>query len=95
MSTMHVVFGPVMGGGAPVFAGNARSAEAVTTSGTSAASNITAQAGEYATVSAHDAALYVAVSKVATSAVGYYIGIGEKITIGPLKTGDTISGIEV
>lgn len=95
MSTMRVEFNGVMGGGAPTYASRPSATENVTTSGTTAATTITAKLGDYARVTAVDAALYVATSQDASSAVGYYLASGEHIDLGPLQHGDTISGIEV
>lgn len=94
MSTMHVAFCAVMGGGAPVYAAKPRAAQAVTTSGTAAATTITAQGGEYARVAAVDAALYVTTGATASAATGYYVPIGGVLDLGPMLEGATVSGIE-
>lgn len=93
MATVHVEFGGAMGGGAPVYTG-LRASETITTSGASQAAAITAESGEYARVSALDAAVYVAVSRPAEYDPRRVVLAGASLDIGPLKAGDTINLID-
>lgn len=94
MSSMHVAFGTVMGAGAPTYPRRCRATQVVTTGLASASTTETAQSGDYAFVTAVDAALYVAVGKDAAAGQDHYVAVGTTKDIGPLKDGDTVSGIE-
>ena len=94
MSTMHVTFSAAMGGSAPVYANGPAASEAVTTSGTPASSTITARSGQFARITAVDAALYVTGNGTASATNGYYVASGTFIDIGPMPQGATISGVE-
>lgn len=62
----------------------------VTVSGTSAASSITANAGELARV-ATDTACYYMVASSVTAGQGIYLHAGGVEVIGPLRQGDVVS----
>ena len=94
MSSMHVAFGTAIGAGAPTYPRNVRSAEVVTTGASAASSTIEANGGDYAFVSAVDAGLYVRIGADAAAGLDHYVAPGTTKDIGPLKEGDTVSGIE-
>ena len=94
MATAHVTFGAAMGGGAPVYAPKPKQAEALTVSSTAAATDIAAESGDYASVVAVDADMYVVVGAGDASATnGYLIPAGQTRDFGPCKMGDTVSAI--
>lgn len=94
MATAHVTFGAAMGGGAPANAPRPKKAEALTVSGTAAATDITAEDGDFASVVAVDADMYVVVGAGDASATnGYFIPAGQIRDFGPCKMGDTVSAI--
>lgn len=94
MATAHVTFGAAMGGGAPVYAPKPKQAEALTVGGTAASTDITAESGDYASVVAVDADIYVVVgSEDASATNGYLIPVGQARDFGPCSAGDTVSAI--
>jgi hypothetical protein len=94
MSDMHVAFGTAMGAGAPTYPRKPRATETVAMSASAASTTITATAGDYARIAAVGGALYVRVKDTAAAGDDYYLPSGGVIDIGPLKEGDTISGID-
>lgn len=94
MSSMHVAFGTAVGAGAATYPRRFQATQVVTTSAAAAATTATAKSGDYAFVTAVDAALYVAVGKDAAAGQDHYVAVGTTKDIGPLKDGDTVSGIE-
>jgi hypothetical protein len=92
----HIEFGGAMGGGAPVYTGLSNAATIATVASTQ--TPFTARAGDYARVSAIDAAVMIAVgpnpTAVASGAGMRYVPAETSIDIGPLSEGDKIAAID-
>jgi hypothetical protein len=98
MGTVHVRIGEITPGSNPVLTRRPRRAETLTTSTSSTATTITADGGEYATVTVLDAAsgVYVVINDNPTaSAAGDAIPGGGQQTYGPLKPFDRIAIADV
>ena len=93
----HVEFGEVMGAGAPVYQRIPRTAEKLTTT-SSAATTATAIGGEYATVTAIGADVYVLIGSnptaLASGAGMRFITAGATRDFGPLQEGDKVAAID-
>lgn len=93
----HVEIGTVMGAGAPVYAPVPYHAETITTT-SSAQSTKVARSGDYASVTAVDAAVMVAIGSNPTALAGgagmYRIEAGVTRDFGPLKDGDLVAAID-
>ena len=97
MGTVNVVIGPVttVAHGGRVFQMQFRSAENVTTSGVSAATTGTAEAGDVARIKAITGACYVGEpDEPAISGAGWYLDQGDVLDLGGLREGDTVNIIE-
>lgn len=96
MGTVNVTFGKAMGGGAPVYATKPRSAENVTTSTSSAQSTNTAEPGDFVSITALDANVYVSIgtNPTAVAGSGYCVLSGQTKDFGPCAMGDKVALIE-
>ena len=97
MGTVNICIGPVtkLANDRGVYSMAFRSAENVTTSGTSADSTGTAKAGDIARVKAITGACYVgAPGQDAVLNAGWYLAEGDVIDLGGLREGDAVSVIE-
>ena len=97
MATVHIALGETMTGGGPQFPRKARATQAITSSGTSQTSTITANGGDYAHVTASGGAVFVMIdaSPTAASGTGRMVTNGQTWTGGPLKDGDKVAIIDV
>lgn len=95
MATAYIRMGGVMGGGAPVYTTAGRY-EDITTSGTSAASTMVAQAGDMLTVGASGGSIRIAIGPAPTalSNGGMWVADGQRVDIGPLSRGDKVAVID-
>ena len=93
----HVKFGGVMGGGAPVYATKPKYAATLTTT-SSAQTAFSADAGDFATVTAVGAAVMVAIgpnpTALANGAGMHRIEAGAVMDFGPLQQGDKLAAID-
>ena len=96
MTAVHITLGQIMGAGAHVFAPVPRAVQALASGGTSAASTITANDGDYACIAAYggDVLISIGPSPVAATGTGYRIAAGTRMEFGPLKAGDGIAVID-
>lgn len=94
----HIEFGEVMPAGVPVYPRIPRAAEKITTTSTTQSTN-TANGGEFATVTAIGADIYVLIGSNPTalaSGVGMAIvPAGGTRNFGPLKDLDKVAAIDV
>lgn len=97
MATVQVNFGTAMGAGAPAFPPAVNAGQAITSSGTSQATTITARSGDYAHVTAVGGAIMVEISNNPTAASGvtWIVADGETKLFGPLKDGDKVAIIDL
>lgn len=94
MATVHIRFGGLMGGGAPVYAPTPSSAQTITSSATSQQSTAVAQAGDYVTVDASGGAVLVAIGQNPTAASSVGDMVQATKDFGPLKAGDKVAIID-
>ena len=92
----RIEFSPLMAASAPAYSPGVRSAQNITATGTSQASTIEADAGEYATILT-DAAVYVAFgpAPVASAANGRMVLANTVRDFGPLPAGTKVAVITV
>lgn len=96
MGTVNVVIAPAtsVAFGPRVYEQSFRSAENVTTSGTSAASTGTAKSGDIARITAIAGACYVGTAgAAAVNAAGWYLAEGMTLDLG-MREGDAVAVIE-
>ena len=95
MATVHVRFGPVMGSGAPAYQKGGKF-ESFTSTASTQASTITADAGDFARVSSDGGTVRIAfaASPTAEGDTGHWVMDGQTIDIGPLASGDKIAIID-
>ena len=94
MATVHITFSAVTNiGEAALLPKVPRAVQTMTSSGTSAASTITAKKGEVANIVSSGGAIYVAIgaSPTAASGSGYLVETGERLVLSGLQTGDKVA----
>lgn len=97
MATAYIRFGRVMGGGAPVYSPTPNATATITTSGTSQATTVSAQEGDFIRVTASGGAIRIAIgaAPVALAGSGDWLLDGDTMDLGPLKYGDKIAVIDL
>jgi hypothetical protein len=93
MGTVHIRFGGVMGGGAPVYLERPNASETITTSTTKASSTAVAAGGDFVTIQSLTTNVLVAIGQApdADLTPSDMIQIGGKADFGPLSYGDKVS----
>ncbi len=96
MANAFIEFGEVMASGSPVYGRVPRVSENIATSTTTQSTTITANGGEYATVIAGDADIYVAIGTTPTAVAGQgrMVRAGMIRDFGPLKDEDKVAVID-
>ena len=97
MAVAFVTIGPVMGGGAPVYACTPRSAAKITTSGASQiVTGLSVMSGDYCSVTATGGPVSVAIGSAPTavSGLGYVVTDGQTKDFGPLADADQVAVID-
>lgn len=96
MSDIHVTFVKAMDGIAPVVAAHPRAKQLVTSSGTSQATTITAQANEVCEITASGGPVWVAFGAAPTAAAGsdHLILDGQSRQFGMLIPGEKVAIID-
>lgn len=97
MANIHIRFGEIMPGDAPVYQRVPRSSEVITSSGSNQTTTMTATGGDYATITAIDGAVYVdiAASPNASTNKREAVPSGGTKDFGPLKEGDKVAVVDV
>lgn len=97
MADIRIRFGAVMGSSAPVYASHPKQTAKITSSASSQATTVAAEAGDYVTIRAIGGAVAIDISAnptaIATS--GDVVASGETVDYGPLKIGDKVAVIDV
>ena len=97
MATVHIAFGTAMAAGAPAYPRTFSKVEVITSSGSSQATSIKAEGGEYAhiTPSGGDVHVDVGPSPVAVRGSPHLVCAGNTKLIGVLKEGDKVAILNV
>lgn len=93
MGTVHVRYGTVMGGGAPVYSPRPNASETITSSSTKATGTATAKGGDYVTIQSLNTNILVSIGQApdADLTPSDMIQIGGRVDFGPLSQGDKVS----
>jgi hypothetical protein len=96
MATFHVSFGRAGDSGIEVMPARPNASQAITTSGSSQASTITAKQGDQCRVTVTGGNVYIAfgASPTAVSTTGYLLLDGDKDYFGALNAGDKVAVID-
>lgn len=96
MADIRIRFGALMGSGAPVYASRPKQTAKITSSASSQATTVAAEAGDYVTIKAigGPVAFDIGPVPVAIATSGDVIGDGERMDFGPLQTGDKVAIID-
>lgn len=97
MATVHVTFrNAVQVGGSSILSREPRAVETLTSSGSSAATTITARQGEVASITASSNDVFIAVgaAPTAVASAGDLVPAGSRLDIGFMQDGDKIAVID-
>ena len=96
MADVRIRFGSLMGAGAPVYASHPKQTAKFTSSASSQATTVAAEAGDYVTIKAIGGAVAfdIGPAPVAIATSGDVIGDGERMDFGPRQIGDKVAIID-
>ena len=96
MADIRIRFGSVMGSGAPVYGPHPKQSAKFTSSASSQATTVAAEAGDFVTIKAigGPVAFDIGPAPVAIATSGDVVMSGEAMDFGPLQTGDKVAIID-